>query len=69
MFLTPEEIAELTGRKVRKCQRSVLNHMGITHKVRPDGSLAVSRSHVENLLGGQVAHAKLVSREPNWSAI
>lgn len=69
MFLTPEEIVELTGRKARKCQRSVLNHMGISHRVRPDGGLVVLRSHVENLLGGQMQRDKLSSPEPNWSAI
>ena len=69
MFLTPEEISALTNRKARKCQRAVLNHMGIEHKVRPDGSLVVLRSHVENSLGGVATHAKLISPEPNWSAL
>lgn len=69
MFLTAEEIAELTGRKLHKSQRTVLNHLGIEHKVRPDGSLVVLRSHVEKSLGGDVGSAKLKSPEPNWAAI
>lgn len=70
MFLTPEEIAELTGRKVRKCQRSVLNHMGIEHKCRPDGSIVVLRSHVETCLGNVARSDKLVkSKGPNWAAL
>lgn len=69
MFLTPEEISALTNRKARKCQRAVLNHMGIEHKVRPDGSLVVLRSHVEKSLGGNSASDRLITIEPNWSAI
>lgn len=67
MFLTPDEIAELTGRKLHKAQRSVLNHLGIEHKIRPDGSLVVLRSHVEKSLGGESGNVKLP--EPNWSLI
>lgn len=69
MFLTPEEIIELTGRKTHPSQRNVLNHLGIDHKTRPDGSLVVLRSHVEKSLGGESSSAKLKSPEPNWSAI
>jgi hypothetical protein len=70
MFLTREEIADQTGRKVRKSQRSVLNHLGIEHKVRPDGSLVVLRSHVENVLGGKFSTKnKTPSKEPNWSTL
>lgn len=67
MFLTPDEIAELTGRKLHKAQRTVLNHLGIQHMVRPDGSLVVLRSHVEKSLGEESSSAKLP--EPNWAAI
>jgi hypothetical protein len=69
MFLTRAEIAELTGRKLSKSQRTVLNHLGIEHKVRPDGSLVVLRSHVEKSLGGDLGGDKLKRPEPNWSAI
>ena len=51
MFLTEEEIRELTNRKQRSAQVMVLNALGITHKVRPDGSLVVLRAHVEHELG------------------
>ena len=69
MFLTTEQITELTGRKTHKSQRAVLNHLGIEHKVRPDGSLVVLRSHVEKSLGGNSDSVKLKAPEPNWSAI
>lgn len=67
MFLTSDELVALTGRKLSKSQRSVLNHLGIQHKARPDGSLVVLRSHVEKSLGGGESGAKLP--QPNWSAI
>jgi hypothetical protein len=48
----------LTGRKQRLSQVMVLRALGLTHKVRPDGSLVVLRAHVEHELGG-----KLTARE------
>ena len=58
MFLTDDEVKELTGKSRRASQVKVLNSLGIIHKIRPDGSLLILRSHVEQLLGG-----KLTSRE------
>lgn len=68
IILDQREIVELTGRKRRDCQKSALNHMGIEYRVRPDGSVAVSRNHVENVLGcTEVKKRKEV--EPDWDAI
>lgn len=69
MFLGDEELASLTGKKRKSSQRVVLNSLGITHKVRPDGSIVVLRSHVEKVLGGQVELPKKKEPEPNWAAI
>lgn len=69
MLLSDDEIAALTKKQRHPAQRKVLNAMGITHKVRPDGSLAVSASHVKRLLG-DVATAKVdKEQEPDWSAM
>lgn len=69
MFLTEEEIRELTGKKRRSSQVRVLNALSIVHKVRPDASLVVLRSHVEQQLGGRVPPAKKEKEyEPNWAA-
>ncbi len=71
MFLTGEEIIELTGKKRRGAQMKELNALGITHKVRGNGSLVVLRSHVENELDGQ-SRASLESRtdmQPNWGGM
>ncbi len=69
MFLTDEEIISLTQKKRRATQRHVLNAIGITHKIRPDGSLVVLRSHVEKVLGGGGASLVSVEPDPNWAAL
>ena len=58
MFLTAEEIAELTKRTRPSAQVKVLRALGIEHRQRPDRSIIVLRAHVEHLLGG-VAPAKV----------
>lgn len=69
MFLTKTELAELTGKSRSDAQIRVLRFMGIEHRMRPDGSVAVLKNHVEQALGSNVA-ASLQPREyePNWGA-
>lgn len=55
MFLTPEQLQDLTGRKHRRCQARVLAAMGVPYLVRPDGSLAVLRATVEALAGATLS--------------
>ncbi len=55
MFLTDKEVAELTGRTRRDAQGRALADMGISARRRPDGSFAVLRAHVEQLMGAGVA--------------
>lgn len=70
MFLTQEELTALTGRKKRPAQVMALRHMGIEHRVRPDGSVVVLRSHVERLLGGEaVPDGTLRKTEPDFNAL
>lgn len=69
MFLGQSEIIALTGRQKYKAQRAALNAMGITCKVRPDGSIAVLRAVVEKELGVMPTHASRKSKEPNWGAV
>jgi hypothetical protein len=47
MFLTPDELEELTHRKYGAWQARVLDDMKIRYRRRPDGTLAVLRSDVE----------------------
>lgn len=71
LFLTRQELTELTGRMTKHAQRAVLNYMGIEHRVRPDGTLVVLRAHVERVLGGEGRGDSPSSKpaEPDWSAM
>lgn len=69
MFLTPDEIIALTARKRASAQQRALNAMGIDHRIRPDGTVLVLRSHVEQSLGGNIVQAKRQRIEPNWNAV
>lgn len=69
MFLTREEVAALTARVQHSAQRKVLNIMGIEYRMRPDGSIVVLRTHVEQVLGGFPTSRKGTVIEPNWGAL
>lgn len=70
MFLSPEELQELTGRVQRAAQVKVLRGMGIEHRQRPDGSVAVMRAHIEKVFGAAPAVVrKSVPKEPDWEAL
>ena len=65
MFLTQDELVELTGYKHRAKQVAVLVRMGYTPTQRPhDGRVLVLRAHVEAKLGGKPGKAR---REPDYS--
>ena len=72
MFLTAEELQDLTKKNHRAAQIQVLSHLGIDHKQRPDGSLVVLRSHVEDILQNRKKRNGSSSEEkknivgPNW---
>lgn len=70
MFLTPEELVEVTHAKRRDTQIRALRSMGIEHRVRPDGTVAVLRTHVEQVFGGGTSKTPEPKNcEPDWSAI
>lgn len=70
MFLTKTELADLTGRQKCSAQARALRLMGIEHRLRPDGSVAVLRAHVEQVLGGGNSVTMSIKQvEPNWGAI
>lgn len=70
LFLTAEEVHVLTNRKARPSQVKVLKAMGIEHKVRPDGSVAILRTHIEKVFDGSSAgKSKTKTAVPNWEAI
>jgi hypothetical protein len=51
MFLTLDEIRELTGRIQRNAQARELDAMGIPYKRLRDGRLVVLRLSIETVLG------------------
>ena len=70
MFLSKQEIKELTKRIRYTAQTRALCAMGIEHRVRVDGSLAVLRAHVEQEFGSpQKPVRRERQQEPNWDAI
>lgn len=70
MFLSADEVRDLTKRVHYSAQVKVLRSMGIEHRARPDGSLAVLRAHVEQVLGLTTPKKrKTTPAEPNWSAL
>lgn len=67
LMLTPEELVELTHKQKSSAQIRALRAMGIDHKVRPDGSVAVLRSHVDKEMGAP-KEKRQAQWEPNWGA-
>lgn len=51
MYLTGDELAELTARKRRRAQAEELRALGIPFRTRRDGSIVVLRVAVELALG------------------
>ncbi|SDH11724.1 protein of unknown function [Paraburkholderia phenazinium] len=64
MFLTENELAELTGKRRHNAQVKVLRGMGVEHKIRPDGSIVVLRAHAERILGERAPKSKIKAWEP-----
>ena len=70
IVLTTDEIEALTGRHRRDAQIKALRFMGIEHRVRPDGTVAVLKAHIDLVLGGNVTRTSKPHRsEPNWAAL
>ncbi|WP_323143256.1 DUF4224 domain-containing protein [Massilia phyllosphaerae] len=69
MFLSKEELQALTNRIQYAAQVRTLRAMGIQHCVRPDGSVAVMRGHIESMFGMQSRVTTRTPVEPNWGAL
>lgn len=52
VWLSDEELQELTKRERAAAQARVLDDLQVPYKRRPDGSLVVGRLAVENALAG-----------------
>lgn len=69
MFLDDTAMVALTRRTQRHAQLKVLRCIGIEHKVRPDGTIAVLTEHVRRSFGVIESLTKEPAPEPDWSAI
>jgi hypothetical protein len=70
LFLEADELYGLTQRRRRDAQVRMLRSMGVEHRVRADGSVAVLRAHVEQLFGAQPAlRSNKRETEPDWSSV
>lgn len=69
MLLSADELYQLTKRQRSSAQARVLRFMGIEYRQRPNGTLAVSRAHVDAMLGGVPKGESGRKAEPDWSAV
>ncbi|WP_193088683.1 DUF4224 domain-containing protein [Advenella sp. FME57] len=70
-FLRTSELISLTDRIRHDAQVRALKFMGIEHRVRPDGSIAVLRAHIHHEFGAGSGATDTTNKEiePNWEAI
>ena len=67
MFLTQDELAELTGRQKYFCQVRFLQENQIHYLVNEAGRLIVLKSHVIDILSGNASSAKKKKKiEPSF---
>jgi hypothetical protein len=67
LTLTDAELEDLTRKKRPSAQARALRFMGIEHRPRPDGSVAVDRSHYEEVMCGRRTRKTTPKRfEINW---
>jgi hypothetical protein len=69
MFLTPEELADLTGYSLPSKQREWLDARGWVYEVSAFGRVKVLRRYAEMRLGIPVGAAEPRQSEPDFSAI
>lgn len=69
IFLSQEEIQQITGFKRSFAQVRWLQENGFEVKIRADGSPLVSRSHFELIMGGIIPADNGRACEPDFSAI
>lgn len=68
IILTHDEIHDLTGKKRKSSQVSVLAQMGINFLQRPDGSVVVFRDEINKFLTGGIQHER-PKTQPDFSAL
>ena len=69
LMLSDAEVVELTGKRRRGAQVRALCAMGIEHRPRPDGSVAVARQHYEQVFGIGVSSTSPRKTAPDFSMV
>lgn len=69
IYLTIEELKEITGRVNATAQIKWLRSQGFTVLLRADGRPLVSRNHFEAMMGGQHYQSKAQVYEPDFSTL
>lgn len=64
MFLSADDLRELTDKRRSDAQRRVLDFMGVPYRVRLDGTLAVLRHHVETFPGANIPSPREPELQP-----
>lgn len=67
LFISEEDLRELTGFKARAQQIRELNRMGIDHLVRADGRVLVLKTTMGVYSSPQAVHEPQI--EPNWGPV
>lgn len=68
LFLSDDEVQELTGLRRPAAQLGWLLDQGFTAMRRADGRVLVARAHVLKLMGGTDTAGERLP-EPDWSAL
>jgi uncharacterized protein DUF4224 len=68
IYLTFEELKEITGRVKSSAQIRYLRSQGFTVIPRADGSPLISRTHFEVMMGGSHYSSKPQNFEPDFSS-
>jgi hypothetical protein len=69
MFLSPCDLTSLTGKTRPSAQVRALRSMGIEHRLRPDGSIAVLTAHVEQQFGVRTSSAIRRRTAPDFTLV
>jgi hypothetical protein len=67
LTLTDAELEDLTRKKRPSAQERALRFMGIEHRRRPDGTVAVLREHVVEEMGGKRSTRTPAKSRINWA--
>lgn len=68
IYLTSDEVREITGRVKASAQIRFLRSQGFTVIPRADGTPLISRTHFEVMMGGSHYSSKPQNFEPDFSS-